>query len=226
MGVRKPLPKRLEKQVFQRFGSTCPFCNESDISVLQIHHIEPFAKVQKHELENLILVCANCHGRITAGEISTEAVHRKKEETTAGNHSQTTMHPKTNLVNVINSNNNGIVANTLIIKSASLARYSPTLNGTIGSDRDMRNYAKYLIDRYHKFKRDDVGKQDMNYQQFYMAIKRNFGAKWDHIPSGRFQELVFFIQERINKTILGKKNKAGGVKNYKTLDEYLAEHGS
>ena len=58
MASRSTLPRRLEKAVFQQFGSQCAFCDETAVSALEIHHIEPYAEVRAHEIENLILVCA------------------------------------------------------------------------------------------------------------------------------------------------------------------------
>lgn len=64
----------------------------------------------------------------------------------------------------------------------------------------------------------------MKYQVFYEAIRREFGAKWDHIASNRFEDLAIFIQGRIARTILGKKQAARGIKNYSTFSEYLTKH--
>lgn len=59
-------------------------------------------------------------------------------------------------------------------------------SGTIASSAIHRNYTKYLIDRYHDFKKANAGKAKMNYVIFYEAIKRGFGAKWDHIRKRPF----------------------------------------
>lgn len=42
-------------------GYRCAVCNATD--PLQIDHIAEWAEVRKHEFENMIVLCANCHGR-------------------------------------------------------------------------------------------------------------------------------------------------------------------
>lgn len=98
-------------------------------------------------------------------------------------------------------------------------------SGTIASSAIHRNYTKYLIDRYHDFKKANTGKAKMNYVIFYEAIKRGFGAKWDHIQLTRFELVVSYIQQRIEQTVLGKINKANGKKSYSSFTEYCAKHG-
>lgn len=76
--VRTSLPKTLEKRVFQEAGSKCAFCPEAEVVSLQIHHID--GDPSNNAFENLILVCATCHAKITGGVISEEAVRQKKRQ--------------------------------------------------------------------------------------------------------------------------------------------------
>lgn len=223
MVSRSPLPRRLEKAVFQQFGSQCAFCDETAVSVLEIHHIEPYAKVKVHEIENLILVCANCHGRIEAGEIPKAAVYRRKMR--AASSGSLSGRSSGNSIHLENSDNRGIIANQLIIKTESRKRVavSPP-SGTIASHWDSRNYVKYLIDRYLEFKRTELGPA-MRYAVFYKAIIRKFGTKWDHVPLERFDELVAFIQTRIDNTVLGRNQRAEGVQRYRNFEGYLEKYG-
>lgn len=225
MAIRPDIPKRIQKVVFQQFGSRCAFCGETEVSTLEIHHIEPYAEVKAHEEENLILVCGNCHSRINAGEILKAAVYRKKVEASSGRLRHAAA--PANVISLENSSNTGVIANQLTItaKGRSKVKVAAPL-GTIASNYDQRNYIKELIDRYHEFKRAEVGSAKMNYAIFYGAIKRKFGAKWDYISSNRFEEVACFIQCRIDRTILGKTQKSRGVNNYSTFDEYMAKHGA
>ncbi len=130
-----------------------------------------------------------------------------------------------NVINFTGGTNEGIVANKVEIKTIKNNVTIAAPHGTIASSLMHRNYSKYLIDRYHEFKKADVGKDKMNYAVFYGAIKREFGAKWDMIPLERFSELSSFIQRRIDNTILGKNKKSNNVKRYSSIDEYTAKHG-
>ena len=224
MSNRPALPRHLQKAVFQQFNSQCPFCGEIDISSLQIHHIEPYAKVKAHQIENLILVCANCHGRIGTGGIPKAAVHLAKFKASSGSVARPRAHGDT--VSLNNSVNNGIVANHVTIKTTRRrATPSPAPSGSIGSDLNSKNYVKYLIDRYHEFKRAEIGAGAMKYPVFYNAIKRTFGAKWDHVAQDRLDDLAVYIQSRIDKTILGRNKKAQGKRRYRTFEGFLEKYG-
>lgn len=75
MGTGRPdIPRPLERAVRVEAGHRCaiPTCRET--SGLQIHHIEDWAKVREHTFENLILLCAVCHARVTAGQIDKRSV--------------------------------------------------------------------------------------------------------------------------------------------------------
>lgn len=130
-----------------------------------------------------------------------------------------------NTVTVNDGKNFGIIANQVNIKTSARSRVGISApDGTIGSHRDERNYVKYLIDRYHEFKRADVGAEGMKYSIIYDAIKNKFGTKWDYIPSERFEQLVVFIQKRIDSTIVGKNKKSKGIMRYQTYGGYLDKH--
>lgn len=222
--MRKALPKKLEKEVYQQFGSQCPFCGESDVTTLQVHHIIPHAKVQEHHIQNLLLTCANCHQKIENEVIAPRDVHAAKfqaEQDADKSH----LPKRTGGENVLSfkGTNTGIVANTVKIEPKSGSPINGPIAGTIGADMERRNYTKYLIDRYHQFKQHEVGKNGMKHAVFYASIKRKFGAKWDHIPVQTFGKLVSFLQSRIDGTSLGKTRKARHQKNYSTFEEHCAK---
>jgi hypothetical protein len=130
-----------------------------------------------------------------------------------------------NVVNFSGGPNYGYIANKIEVKNEKKQVRIEAPSGTIASSAIHRNYTKYLIDRYHEFKKAEVGKAKMNYAVFYAAIKREFGAKWDYIRLSRFELVASYIQQRIERTVLGKNNKANGKKSYSTFTEYYAKHG-
>lgn len=62
----------------QEVDSVCPFCSSTDVGHFQIHHIDE--NPSNNELVNLILVCPNCHSKITKGDILKETVGQAKIE--------------------------------------------------------------------------------------------------------------------------------------------------
>lgn len=72
--ARPAIPRAIDRAVRVEAGHRCaiPTCRAT--SGLQIHHIEDWAKIREHSFENLILVCAVCHSRITGGEIDRQSV--------------------------------------------------------------------------------------------------------------------------------------------------------
>lgn len=57
----------------------------------------------------------------------------------------------------------------------------------------------------------------------YAAIKREFGANWDHIPVSAFNDLVAFLQRRIDGTRLGKAKKAQGKLRYSSFEQHRSK---
>ncbi len=226
--VSRHIPERMKKKIYQEANMTCPNCGERDVSTFEIHHIQPFSEVKKHEEKNLILLCSNCHANATAGELSEIEVLRLKLELMAGSlRSPQTKEPTvSNVISLGAVRNQGVIANNVTFKGSTSRVVRLPTSGSIACSLTHRNYIKYLIDRYHSFKVAEVGKGGMKYAVFYGSIKREFGAKWDSIPLGKFSELSEYIQERIDKTVLGKNRKSQGLKSYSNYEKYLKKNCS
>lgn len=218
---RKPLPRKLEKEIYQQFQSRCPFCGVEDVATFQVHHIEPYATVEEHKAENLILLCANCHQKVEAGKISLREVLTAKVKAEIVWETAKEATPAGNTINV-EGGNHGVIANTLTMASVKKTiKIAPPV-GTIGSDFELRNYAKYLIDQYHEFKKAEMGKRRMNYTILYGNIKKEFGGKWDMLSVEKFERLTEYLKSRIDQTILGKVQKAKGYGNYSSFESHNA----
>ena len=99
--------------------------------------------------------------------------------------------------------------------------------GCIGASLAKRNYVKYLVERYHEYREADVrfGRTDrFHYSVIFKNIESTFKAPTFFIPESRFEELVDYLQGRIDNTILGRANTKRGVRNYESFDEYVMEH--
>ena len=108
---RKDIPRMTQKRIYQEADSRCAFCREEEVTSLTIHHIDSNPG-NNHE-ENLILVCSNCHGKITHGILSQADVALKKREIFWSRKMPGNKTGKTFSVVVDNSVIMGDVANTL-----------------------------------------------------------------------------------------------------------------
>ncbi|WP_462179386.1 hypothetical protein [Pseudoalteromonas gelatinilytica] len=140
------------------------------------------------------------------------------------NYSPTTSNHTENVINFSGGTNNGVIATNIEFKTSKKSIKVEAPLGSIASSLQHKNYIKYLIDRYHEFKKAEVGSGNMNYAIFYTSIKRKFGAKWDMVPLAKFDELTKFVQTRIDGTVLCRKRRSKGSKSYSSYDEYLQKH--
>lgn len=107
------------------------------------------------------------------------------------------------------------------LKTKPLKMMFPT--GTLGSDALRRNYIKYLIDRYHVFARAEKGPA-FKYSVVYGKIKKDFGCDWQWTLLEAFGPLSLYLQNKINKTVLGKVQAAQGTLNFSDFDSYTSQH--
>lgn len=76
--ARKPdIPRKLKREILIEAGHRCaiPTCH---CQTTEIAHIVPFAEVKKHESDNLIALCPNCHTRYDRGEIDRQSMLQYK----------------------------------------------------------------------------------------------------------------------------------------------------
>lgn len=64
MGERPPIKPEMERVVRKEAYYGCVRCG---CPVIHIHHIEPWHIVKKHEKENLVPLCPNCHSDVHLG---------------------------------------------------------------------------------------------------------------------------------------------------------------
>ena len=221
------------KKVWQEAGQRCPFCAESAVEALHVHHIESREYGGSNKFENLILVCANCHGKITHGQISEADVLVKKRELFYSKNAQSkpplVAKPK-KIRNTLNftGENSGMVANNITFKGGSKPKVGPPL-GTVGADPLRKNYMAYMLDKYHECRIADksFGRFDpYNPGEIRKNIIRQFArAGLYHVPLERFDAVCEYIAGRIDRTPLAKTLHARGQRIYKSFREFAAEQG-
>ncbi|WP_426506733.1 HNH endonuclease [Dactylosporangium sp. McL0621] len=80
MADRPDVPAELKRRLMIEAGHRCAIPTCRQIGPLQIEHIDDWAKVQRHDFENMIVLCANCHGRkgTRHGEIDRKSLRQYK----------------------------------------------------------------------------------------------------------------------------------------------------
>lgn len=54
-----------KKKVYSRDENRCRLCkNGKPIVDLEVHHIVPYCECKSHEVDNLILLCSDCHAEV------------------------------------------------------------------------------------------------------------------------------------------------------------------
>ena len=220
-----------KKRVWQQSNQRCAFCTEAQVETLHIHHIKAREDGGDNNVENLLLVCATCHEKITHGVISEADVITKKRELnyssqSASGTSATKRKVTNNMVN-FSGENSGIVANSVTFKAGSKAKVNPP-QGTVGADPIRKNYMAYLLDTYHDCRMADKSFgcfTPYNPGEIRKNIIRQFArAGLYHVPLHRFEEVCEYITGRIDRTILAKTRHARGQRMYCSFSEFQTEH--
>ncbi len=220
----------VRKRIFQESNSRCAICENADIAVLDIHHIVSVKDGGADAPENLVVLCANCHRKVTHGFLSREEVlAAKRSASTLGSTARGHQRRSANVVSIGGDVHGSIIANNVHLGTKHLPRPKGHPPGSIGADLPKKNYVDYLIRRYHDFRKADesFGRgerfENYNYAILHKNIERTFKAKTFYIPVHRFAELVAYLLSHIDQTIVGKTNRSREIRNYETYEEYLAK---
>lgn len=222
---RLAIPRSVEKRAFQEAGALCSFCDEAEVTALQVHHID--GDPANNVLGNLFVTCASCHAKVTAGAISAADVRAKKRELAAGVRARALASGAPAVhVNIADSSFRGDIAQSITkitTRGAPRVVHPP---GSLGANLRKKGYVDYLITQYFKFRKTEASygvRRPFNHAEIHQTIQREFGHKTFFMPVEFFDRLVRFLHRRIDQTVLGRNNHSRGLANYHTFDEHVAE---
>ena len=194
---------------------------------------------ERHGFGNLILLCGRHHTIIDTevDEYPASTLEQmKRDHETKGVVEITPLHAvvakefleKYESITIINSSGNvaykspgAIQAQTVNLKTTKKSvRFSPPID-SIGAVAAMASYIEYLINKYQDYQKQDTDKEgDRKYMVIYSAVKGEYGSKWQTIPATRFEELVLFLQRRIDNTKIGRIRKNRNQVRYHSFGEH------
>src|ERR1043165_3186489 len=194
----------------------------------------------RNEFGNLMLLCSRHHTIIDTEleEYTVSVLEKMKREHEANgiveispalNIAAQGLIKKYETIVIVNSGGNvafkspGVIqAQTLNLKTTKkTVRINPP-SDAIGAVALFASYIEYLIREYQHYQKLDVEKPDSKYMIIWSAIKGRYGAKWQTIPVGRFEDLVSFLQRRIDNSKVGRIRKSRGQKRYCSFEEHKA----
>ena len=229
---RTSIPKALQNQVCDQCGYACanPTCRRLNTSSHQIHHVDedPSHSV----LENLILLCANCHADHHNGIISEAQVTTWKRMAEHGYLPPPAGAPPSKAPMM--RDNYGVAAENIRVENLTVktprgkSGKTPPIPGTIGADADMRDYANYLVKKYIEGRKKGIARgtdrRPFAPGSASTILSEGFGSQTVlMIPAHRFADWVPEAQKKIDNTIWGRQNPH---RNYHTWEEHLAQrHG-
>lgn len=136
---RTSIPKvaKVKAELQSEINSECPFCESTDVGHFHIHHIDE--NPANNETENLILICPNCHAKVTKDNISQIEVLKKK--ILSVNKKQVNNKEKSN-VNFNGKVGNAVVGNNnrISIKNSPKKQKAKYPEGCIGFETAKANY--------------------------------------------------------------------------------------
>jgi len=73
---RKRISAKVRAELQKEINSKCPFCSNEEVGHFQVHHIDETP--DNNRFENLLMLCPNCHSKITKGDIIQSKVEEVK----------------------------------------------------------------------------------------------------------------------------------------------------
>lgn len=199
----------------------------------------------RHAFENLILLCSHHHKIIdTQTEIYTtetlielKCIHESAVGRPEKNEDNFFAQLLLNAYKIIRIENNS--GNISINSPGSIQGENVTVNterkkvsieappGSLGADPVFSKYIAHLISRYNEYaSKESNRKTKFSYGAVSKNVEDKFGARWQLLGVECGQEVVSYLQGRINKTKIARINKGKGYPAYSSLKEYIQKYGA
>jgi hypothetical protein len=98
--------------------------------------------------------------------------------------------------------------------------------GSVGASVQMKNFLDYLIKRYYDYRKADTSfaafsqSQRFHHGEIRTSIQSKFKAKTFFVPESQFEQECAYIKARIDRTILGKRNKGQGSSQLSSFEDF------
>jgi len=114
-----------------------------------------------------------------------------------------------------------IHAETVTIKTSKRSQPKIVPSATeLEGNPDHLAYIQHLIARYQEYAKQQTNRE-FHFAVIYASVKRQFKASWKHVPISRFDELVSFLQGKIDRTLVGRLNKSQSQSSYESFELYV-----
>jgi hypothetical protein len=199
---------------------------------------------ERHAFENLILFCGHHHKIIDAQPeiyttetlIELKGVHESavgRPEKTEDNfyvqlllNAYKNIQTKNNSINISINSPGSIQGKNVTVNTERKKITIEAPPGSLGADPVLSKYIAHLISRYNQYaSKEPNRKNKFNYGAVSRNVEVKFGARWQLLGGDCAQEVIIYLQGRINKTRLARINKGKGYPAYSALQEYIQKYG-
>lgn len=229
---RIKLPARLRTKLIDEVRSTCPNpdCGKAGVTNLEAHHID--GDRSRTTEENLLMLCANCHGQADLQLINRDLVAYWKKLLGMGQHPflddpQRAKTPRT--APIVEGVNNAQAAETINNYHGVKPPRPQAVPGTIEADPPRRAYVYYLGQRYIEWRvkgQAEVGdRRPFNPKAAWNVIRRHLKFAPYKAGVDSFPRVVTKMTAMIDRTPFGCRNRAMGYPNYHSFEEHCKSMG-
>ncbi len=205
--------------------ATDPSCERGTLVPVRVRECTPDGLLRPIVYIDLVGLSADEARKVFLDGIDS-VINRKRPPTASRQQPAAKKQRKTKLSQKIRGDNNTNIQaeqiHNITIKTAGEKLPSIQPPDVVGANVEMRAYIEYLVERYIDWRQEGIkrgiDKRSFHPSMIHRDIKRDFGARTYLVPRGRFDDLVNYLQVRINDTIMGRNNPH---RNYHSFEEHL-----